>query len=184
MSKKLVIFLLVSIFISCLFAIYYFYIQQKKIIQTSVVTPSPMAVVKSDKFRSDVLGFEIILPDGLVPVEKTEGKVVLIGDNIIVYELSDNPEECTGVCSILTKKEDITINNIKMRYLEGYWEEIGEDNAQSFVSFVIPKNNKYLVFMLQELPINSEFEKDREASAISKQEIANFKELVNDMILF
>lgn len=184
MSKKLIILLSIFIVILLFIVLYLFYKSNEVIIQDTITTPTPIAEIKSEKFKSDSLGFEITLPISLKTEEKTEGKVVIIGNKILVYELTKDPEKCKGVCSILTKKEDITINNIKMRYLEGYWEELGEDNAQSFVSFVIPRDDKFLVFMLQELPIESEFIKDRKVGVISDLDLNGFKKMIESVILF
>lgn len=182
MPKKIVIF--IPLFILCISVAYFLYKPKNITVPPPVTTASSAAVVKSEKFNSKVLNFEITLPIGVTAEEKTAGKVVMIGDRILIYELSEDPEKCRGVCSVLTKKEDLTVNNIKMRYLEGYWEELGEDNAQSFVSFIIPRGNKYLVFMLQELPINSEFIKGRQIGEISDLDLNNFKKILESVVLF
>lgn len=162
----------------------YFYLKSQKVAEdTPKVTSSPVTEIKSQVYKNDILGFELTLPDGLAAEEKTEGKVVIIGDKILVYELDSNPEFCKGVCSVLTKKEDVTTNDIKMRYLEGYWGELGEDNAQSFVSYVITKNDKYLVFILQELPTDAVLEAGREVGEISKVELEMFKTMVSSINL-
>lgn len=171
MSKKLIIFLLFSSIILLSTAGYFFFKLQKEEEKKFVPTITPVAEVKTEIYESDVLGFELSLPEDLTIEEKTEGKVVLIGDKIIVYELLENPENCKTDCPVIKKREDKTINNIKGRLLEGYWEETETTNAQSFVSFIVSKNEKYLVFTLQELPFNTEYEKDRKIGTVDPQEL-------------
>ena len=184
MPKNIIAYISILFFIISLAAGFLFYKSQKNVIEAPIITPSPVAVIKEEKYKNGTLGFELTLPTGLAAEEKTEGKVILIGDKILIYELVSDPELCKGVCSILTKKEDITVNDLKARYLEGYWEALGEDNAQSFVSYVIPRDGKYLVFMLQELPIGVVFEKGRKSEQIDPKTLAIFDSLIKSVRLY
>lgn len=179
--KKILIILIITLLV--LVTGFYFYKSKKITVQELVPTPTPVVETKLNKFKSDILGFEVTISNNLVVEEKTAGKVVMIGDRILIYELSEDPEKCKGVCSVLTKKEDMVINEIEMRYLEGYWEELGEDNAQNFVSYVISRKDKYLVFMLQELPIDSIFEKNRKVEQINEEKFTDLKKIVESIRL-
>ncbi len=183
MTKNIIAYISISFFVLSLFAGYFFYQSQKEDVQKPIVAASPVVETKSQKFKSDSLGFEMSLIDNLEAQEKANGKVVIIGGKILIYELDTDPEKCTGVCSIFTKKEDTTINSIKTRALEGYWNELGTDNAQTFISYVIPRKDKYLVFMLQELPIDSLFVKGRTIGKIDNSEIEMFKKMIESVNL-
>jgi hypothetical protein len=184
MAKKVI---LIVILAALVFVPTYLYVNKTKKVTTNtyapVATPTPEAKSTMRDYKNTILGFEISFPDALSLEEKTQGEVVIIDKDLLIYELSENPEECTGVCSKYTKKEDVAINNIKMRKLEGYWDELGEDNAQSFVSYVIKRDEKYLVFLVQELPIDQEFIKDRTAGKISDRKLVKLDSIIKTIKL-
>ena len=183
MTKNVIAYISILFFILSLVVGYFYFKSQKVVEETPKVTSSPIAEIKPQVYKNDILGFELTLAAGLVAEEKTEGSVVIIGEKILIYELDSDPELCKGVCSVITKGEDVEVNNIKMRYLEGYWEELGEDNAQSFVSYVINRDGKFLVFMLQELSVNMQFVEGREVGQPDSQELMEFKKIIDSINL-
>ena len=185
MNKKIIIILLTLMLLLVIFAFLYF--NKSKGIQLNIINPTSTPSVKQepeiDDFSSDVLNFRISIPNNLSVEEKSDGLFITIGDRILVYELDTDPEKCTGACSEFSKQEERTINNIKMKYFEGYWPELGQASSQGFMSYVIKRDNKYLVLMLQELPVNAEFEKDRKVGILDPKSIEEFNSIVNSIEL-
>lgn len=174
--KNIVAYISILFFVLALVAGYFFY--KTNMLVVPIATPTPIVEIKSEIYINPFLGFEVTLPSDLIAEERTGGKVVLIGDKIIIYELLENPEVCKTDCPIINKAEDKIINNINGRYLEGSWEETETTSAQSFVSFVIPRDDKYLAFTLQELPFETPFEAGRKTSQINTEQIGIFNQII------
>ncbi len=185
MNKKIIIVLLTLVLLSVI--IVFLYSNKSKSTQLIAINPTSAPVALQEPiindFSSDVLNFNISVPNNLSVDEKSDGLFITIGDRILVYELDTDPEKCTGACSEFSKKEERTINNIKMKYFEGYWPELGQASSQGFMSYVIKRDSKYLVLMLQELPVNTEFEKDRKVGALDVKSTEEFNSIVNSIEL-
>lgn len=116
-------------------------------------TPTPNETSGGQTYNYQQI-FEIKIPDNLKIGDKGNGYIQL-GDYFSIYINSTNPEDCRGDCSIINTKESKTVNNVKVRYLTGWWGEIGGNIAQSYVEYVIPYKNKFISLQMQELPLST-----------------------------
>jgi len=112
-------------------------------------TIDPTANWKTYKYQQV---FEIKVPNDLKIIDT--GRIE-IGDHLSIGTYPSNPENCRGDCSIIETKVSKTINGLEVRYLTGWWGEIGGNIAQSYIEYLIPQGGKYIYLQMQELPFST-----------------------------
>ncbi len=97
---------------------------------------------------------------------------VEIGDYLSVGIYSSDPEDCRGDCAIIETKDLKIINDLEVRYLTGWWGDIGGNVAQSYVEYLIPTKDKFIYLEMRELPFSVRTSLTREkVGKVSKENI-------------
>ncbi|TXH05021.1 MAG: hypothetical protein E6R05_02360 [Candidatus Moraniibacteriota bacterium] len=163
---KLPTIFLVLITLLSLAGLIYFYLQTQSLKQQIVKYPTPTPAASDTpttqpspttdptakwKTYNYQNIFNIKIPPDLKIVDKGYGRIE-IGNYLSAGEYQADPENCRGDCSIIESATSKSINNIDVRYLTGWWGEIGGNIAQSYIEYVIPHNGKYIYLQMQELP--------------------------------
>ena len=178
----LTLILLILLLLTATLVIYLFLqvrqLTLEKLTPSPTPTPSPSADPTAGwkTYTHKDLGFEIKVPTALEIIEKP---VIRIGDKISIFTSTNNPESCKGDCQIIDEAETKIVNQTTMRYLSGWWGEIGGNIAQSYVSYVIPLDGNYIQIQLQELPFSAEYIPGRNIQKIQANELQQFDQILS-----
>lgn len=181
-SKFIKFWLIVIILLVCFLVVGFFIYQKLGFGQknTKSDVKSELALVTDQKkeFESKTLGLKITVNKDDEVVEKSQGNIILISDNVMIYKLDEDPEKCVGVCSKIERSDEVEVNGNKAKKLYGVWQEIAETSSQKFVSYVFKKDKSFLIFQIQELPFDAEYQKGRKVNDIDQKSLDHFEEIV------
>lgn len=182
MKTSKIILISLIIFVSIGFILYRRFFVDKL---TSIPLPSesPKTEVLYKKYVNKKVGYEITIPKGMTYEEKMDGQFVTLGNKIIVYLLDSDPEKCSEECPVVDSKETVNINGQDARFFKLHWKEDGVNTPQSFVNYVFPLKDKYLVFQLQEVDFSLDVDIKHKVVEIGGAELEQFNNIVASLVL-
>lgn len=186
-NNFLVSLLSILLLLSCIIAGFFAYQTQKLVRelteQRNLVIPSPISTPTADsttnwKTYKYLDMFEIKVPNDYKIVDKGSNRIE-IGNYISIWSSTMNPEDCRGDCTMSGPQPTKIINGISMKYVKSWWGEIGGNIAQSFIAYIVPIKDKYIIIQLQELPFTKEYEVGREIKDIDPKQVELFDQILS-----
>jgi hypothetical protein len=106
----------------------------------NTVSQTDIAVWKV--YINEKYNFSIMYPPNLFPTKNTDTNIAFTKQIAVNINPSD-PENCVALCPIFSKRENVFINGMAARMLEGTIGNAGEQSRNGLREYVIPINNTY-----------------------------------------
>ena len=115
--------------------------------------------------------------------EKMDGQFVTLGNKIIIYVLTSDPEKCSEECPVVDSGETVNVNGVDARFFKLHWKYDGINTPQNFVNYVFALKDKYLVFQLQEVDFNQDVDINHKIVDLDPAEFEQFNKIVNSLVI-
>jgi len=155
----------------------------KKTLSLETPIPTIEAVNLYKKYTNKKVGYEITIPKDMAYEEKMDGQFVTLGNKIIIYVLTSDPEKCSEECPVVDSGETVNVNGVDARFFKLHWKYDGINTPQNFVNYVFALKDKYLVFQLQEVDFNQDVDINHKIVDLDPAEFEQFNKIVNSLVI-